>query len=191
MTNVQELWRNITAATLTCVILLTFADAGSFRWFIVGLTYAWFFEYFYHRCIGHTEFFPIAAEKHREHHREWRGENALSTDRAKQHLNESWYFFPAALLAHFLIPKLIFGWMPWPILIAFTLFYLQFEVFHWATHIEDNWLDNLLYGIPIVRSFRREQVNWHLWHHELPKERFNFTPPYPGDYIFGTDINWQ
>ena len=59
MTNVQELWRNITAATLTCVILLPFADNGSFLSFLVGFAYAWFFEYFYHRCIGHTEFFQL------------------------------------------------------------------------------------------------------------------------------------
>jgi len=189
MTNVGELWRNLIAAGITCGILLWFADAGTPLSFLVGLVYASFFEYFYHRCIGHSTVFPLAAEKHREHHREWRGEGALSNDRTKQHLNEAWYFFPAALLAHFSIAEFFFT-APWPMLVAFTLFYMQFEIFHWATHIEDNWIDDILYRIPVVKSFRREHVNWHLWHHKMPKEKFNFTPPYPGDYLFGTDIDW-
>ena len=188
MTNVGELWRNIFAAGLTCGILLSFANVGSSSSFLVGFIYAGFFEYFYHRYIGHSNIFPLAAEKHRDHHRTWRGS---STDRTKKDLNEAWYFFPVALLAHFLLGILFFGFVPWTMLVAFTLFYMQFEIFHWATHIEDNWLDAVLYNIPILKSLRREHINWHLHHHERPKERFNFSPPYAGDYLFGTATDWS
>ena len=192
-TNVAELWRNLTIGTLTCAALLFFCDAGSNLWILSGLLYAAFFEYFYHRCISHTEIFPLAAQKHRQHHRVWRGHTAISIDSARKHLNEDWYFFPAALLAHFAIGKFGFGYFPWQLAVAFTLFYLQFEFFHWATHMNDNWFDNWLSKkahrslvITVLYALRRQQAQWHLEHHEWPQTRFNFSPPYLGDKIFRT-----
>jgi hypothetical protein len=186
MTNVRQLHINVLAATTTMGVLLLFADSGSYLWFFGGLTYAWFFEYFYHRFIGHTNRLPIAAEKHRQHHREWRSEEAVSTDRTKPHLSEDWYFYPVALVTHFLVIKILFGVMPWEVLVAFTLFYLQFEIFHWATHIEDNCIDEFILEFPIVRGIRLRQIEWHIDHHDLPAENFNFTYPYPGDKVFHT-----
>lgn len=186
MSNVRTLWLNVITSSVTTIILLFFANGGSFLWFFGGLVYAAFFEYFYHRFIGHTDKFPLAAEKHRQHHREWRGEDLVSTDRMRPHLSEDWYFYPVALLLHFAIGKVVFGIFPWEVLIAFTLFYLQFEILHWATHIEDNCIDEFLLEIPVIRRIRLEQIDWHLWHHMLPKDNFNFTPPYPGDIVFQT-----
>lgn len=187
MTNVRQLWMNITTASITTIVLLFFADSGSFLWLLGGLAYAAFFEYFYHRFIGHTDTLPIAAEKHREHHREWRNVNVTSTDRMKPHLSEDWYFYPIALAAHFLAGKLLFEVFPWEILVGFTAFYLQFEILHWATHIEDNCIDEIILEWPIVRTIRLRQIAWHLDHHEIPRENFNFTPPYPGDKVFRTE----
>lgn len=189
MTNVGELWRNLIAAGATCVLLVPLADDGSLTSFIVGLLYAGFFEYFYHRYIGHTNLFSLASEKHRQHHREWRTGQARSTDRRRKHLNEAWYFFPAALLAHAIIPKLVGYPLPWTTLLAFTLFYTQFEFFHWATHITDNWFDSWLANSPKLRFvwvLRAQHIDWHLTHHMVPKSKYNFTPPYPGDVLFRT-----
>lgn len=187
MSNVRTLWMNIIMAGATTVVLLFFADGGSFLWFFGGLVYAIFFEYFYHRYIGHTDKFPLASEKHRQHHREWRGEDLVSTDRMRPHLSEDWYFYPVALLMHFAIGKVMFGIFPWEVLIAFTLFYLQFEILHFCTHIEDNIIDELLLEIPLLRDLRLIHIEHHLTHHGLPSTRFNFSYPYIGDRVFGTE----
>lgn len=184
MTNVVELWRNIAAASLTCGVLLPFCDNGSFPWFVVGLVYASFFEYFYHRCISHTEILPLASMKHRQHHRHWRSALARSANRNRQHLNEDAYFFPVALLAHFIVGRWLVGWIPYELLLGFTLFYLQYEVFHWCTHIHDNWVDRVLLSIPGVSWIREHHIRWHIRHHDVPRACFNFTPPYVGDVLF-------
>jgi len=185
MTNVEELWRNIIAASLTCGILCIFSDNGTYPWFVIGLVYASFFEYFYHRCISHTELLPLASIKHRQHHRHWRGGRVI--DRTRRHLNEDWYFFPVALLAHFAVAKFA-GWIPYELLLGFTVFYLQYEIFHWATHIKGNWIDDVLMGVPGIWYLRRQQIRWHLRHHDIPKSCFNFTPPYTGDHLLMTSM---
>lgn len=164
---------------------LGFGSPGSWIMLPLGLFYGVFFEYVYHRWFLHSNIGFLAA-KHRVHHRDYHGEEFRTTDRYRGNISEDWGFFPVALLIHASAMLVVLGSIPAVLVLSLWIFYAQFEVFHWATHMEGNIIDRLLLKLPVTRTVREVMILHHFIHHDMPKMNYNFTEPYLGDHLLGT-----
>jgi len=163
---------NAVTATLSgglpAIILCYFFRPGWGKWavgLVVGLLWATWFEYAYHRYLLHLPgtFF---AKEHLRHH--------MSVDMPEEaeHLNLGGS--PIYVIVLFVVNSLpviaadlLFklGIAP-GILAAFTLYFITTEEFHWRIHLGE-WLPP---GFCRARAY-------HLSHHEFPNARFNIFLP--------------
>ena len=152
---------------------------------LAGAFYTQLFEYAYHRLLMHGRWIRFITRRHLQHHRIFHGENFASRRiEDLQHVAGPWFLFPAILLAHYLMVRLVLA--P-ELVVAFlagcVLHYLAFELSHWFAHVEGNLFDRSLQRVPVVGELRRQQLIHHRVHHELPDRNFNFIPPYAGDHL--------
>lgn len=152
---------------------------------LAGVFYTQLFEYAYHRVLLHGRWIQFITRRHLQHHRIFHGENFASRRIEElQHVAGPWFLFPAILLAHYLMVRLVLA--P-ELVVAFlagcVLHYLAFELSHWFAHVEGNLFDRSLQRVPVVGALRRHQLTHHRVHHEFPDRNFNFSPPYAGDRL--------
>ena len=146
------------------------------RWivgFAVGLLWANFFEYAYHRFLLHLPgtFF---AQRHLGHHM------TVGTPTEAEHVNLGsspiWVFMlfvlngvPAVIGDVLFKSRIVPG-----TLVAFTAYFIITEEFHWRFHL-GGWLPP---------GFRSAKIN-HMAHHERPNAQFNIFLPL-WDRLLGT-----
>jgi Fatty acid hydroxylase superfamily len=149
-------------------VLCLFSPPSLGKWIIgvgLGLLWATWFEYAYHRFLLHLPgtFF---AKEHLRHHM------SVDTPAEAEHLNLGgspvWVVVLFAvnglpMIAADLLFKL--GIAP-GILVAFSLYFITTEEFHWRIHLGE-WLP------PGFRGTRA----YHLSHHDRPDTRFNIFLP--------------
>jgi hypothetical protein len=153
---------------LPAIMLYYFSRPGLAKWAIglfVGLLWATWFEYAYHRYLLHLPgtFF---AKEHLRHHM------SVDTPEEAEHLNLGGS--PIYVIVLFVVNgmpviagDLLFklGIAP-GILVAFSLYFITTEEFHWRIHL-GKWLPP---GFHAARAY-------HLSHHEYPSARFNIFLP--------------
>jgi hypothetical protein len=153
---------------LPAITLGLLFPAGPVRWlagFGVGLLWASWFEYAYHRFLLHLPgtFF---AKRHLGHHA------SVGTPTEAEHVNlGSSPIWVVALFAINGIPvvtaDLLFGWRVAPgIFLAFAIYFATVEEVHWRIHLGE-WLP------PVLGASRA----YHLTHHARPDARFNIFLP--------------
>ena len=161
---------------LPALLLGILFPAGFSRWlvgFVVGLLWASLFEYAYHRWLLHLpgSFF---GSRHLRHH----ATVGMATEAEHVNLGGA----PIWVVAMFAINglpvmllDLLFGLRIAPgMFIAFAVYFLVTEEFHWRIHL-GGWLP------PMVRGARA----YHFAHHERPDGRFNIFLPL-WDWVFET-----
>ncbi|HEY6181917.1 MAG TPA: sterol desaturase family protein [Terriglobales bacterium] len=150
------------------IALWYFARPSLGKWavgLILGLLWATWFEYAYHRFLLHLPgtFF---AKEHLRHHA------SVDTPAEAEHLNLGGH--PIYVVVLFLVnglpivtADLLFklGLAP-GILVAFSLYFVTTEEFHWRIHLGE-WLP---------AGFRGARA-YHLSHHDRPDRRFNIFLP--------------
>lgn len=159
-------------------------------WFVAGLLYTIFFEYWVHRYPMHLglPFLRHVRRNHVEHHRIFHGGNFRTTNPSDlTHISGRFWIFPVLLAGHYVLLTAV---VPLDAALAFLsasfLHYLAFEISHWLTHLEDNAVDRVLSRIPFVAKARAFQIEHHRAHHQTPIVAFNFNPPYLGDALVRT-----
>lgn len=158
----------ILCGCLPAITLCLFSRPTSRQWTIgllLGLLWATWFEYAYHRFLLHLPgtFF---AKEHLRHHM------SVDTPEEAEHLNLGGH--PVYVLVLFLVnglpviaTDLLFKLEFAPgILIAFSIYFVITEEFHWRIHLGE-WLP------PGFRGARA----YHLAHHDRPDARFNIFLP--------------
>jgi hypothetical protein len=150
------------------MVLCVFSPPSLGKWLIglgLGLLWATWFEYAYHRYLLHLPgtFF---AKEHLRHHM------SVDTPAEAEHLNLGGS--PIWVIVLFTVnglpvtaADLLFklGLAP-GILVAFSLYFITTEEFHWRIHLGE-WLP------PGFRGAR----SYHLSHHDRPDARFNIFLP--------------
>lgn len=173
----RMLTRNVGAAILTGAVLLLLAS-GLFGWkhwllgLLAGAVYSNAFEYFYHRVILHQTSGRL-YQNHQEHH--------TSFGKADEALHVSFGCSAGAIVVLILansVPAVLLDWLAGTgigagAVIAFTVYFVLFEEFHWRIHMG---------GLPKVFQFMRRH---HYAHHTGKRGAFNvFLPLF--DKIFLT-----
>jgi hypothetical protein len=196
--------RALGSAAVLCLIMLGgFRLAGTgfsllslvgLTWVFAGATYHHLFEYFLHRVVMHKGVRGCGLIKavHLEHHRIFQGANFRSRNRDDLlHVALLWFTFPTLFALHFVLFLLVLpvGYAP-PFFTGVVLYYAFYESCHWFTHVKDNAFDKLIARVPVVRVWRRRQIELHRIHHEGVTINFNFNPPYLGDRIWKT-LSWS
>ncbi|SRR6266496_323491 len=132
---------------------------------VVGLMWATGFEYAYHRFLLHWPG-TLCAKEHLRHHM------SVDTPAEAEHLNLGGH--PSYVMVLFAVNGLpIFaadlllklGLVP-GMLVAFSLYFVTTEEFHWRIHLGE-WLPP---------GFQRARA-YHLSHHDRPDRRFNIFLP--------------
>jgi hypothetical protein len=153
---------------LPAIALCIFSPPSWGRWFIglvLGLLWATWFEYAYHRFLLHLPgtFF---AKEHLRHHM------SVDTPTEAEHLNLGGSpIWVMGLFAINCLPVMVadqvfkLGIAP-GILVAFSVYFVTTEEFHWRIHLGE-WLP------PGFRGARA----YHLEHHMRPNARFNIFLP--------------
>ena|SRR3989344_5775980 len=163
---------------------------GSIKWFFIGAFYTHCFEYFHHRVPMHRgiKYLEALKDGHTKHHQVFAGKNfkRLFVEDSTT-LISRWYVFPILFTAHYALAALILPqWFVPAFFLGVVTNYAVFELCHWFTHLSDNYFDQVINRIPLLRTVRKQQIEHHRLHHLFPVVRFNFTPPYLGDRIFRT-----
>jgi len=156
-------------------------------WFVAGILYTNLFEYWVHRVPMHQGL-PLlrhVRRNHIQHHRIFHGGNFRTRNPSDlAHISGRFWVVPVLLAVHYALATAV---LPIEAALAFLsacfFHYLAFEISHWLTHLEDNPVDRMLSGIPLVASIRANQIEHHRIHHETPIGEFNFNPPYLGDAL--------
>ncbi len=170
--------------------LLHVAFVFSIGWFLWGLLYTHFFEYFFHRVPMHKglKFFRSIKISHMHHHQTFYGDYFQSRyPPSLEKITMKWYNFPILLSIHYVLALMILP--PTTILVFFAgvvCHFLMYESSHWFTHVKDNFLDRKMIHWPFIGRVRRYQISHHKIHHETPIVNFNFNVPPLGDFIFQT-----
>lgn len=142
--------------------------AGLRRWlvgFVLGLLWANFFEYAYHRFLLHLPG-TLLAQKHLGHHA------TVGTPIEAEHVNLGGSPIWVSLLfavncIPVLVVDLLLRFLIAPgALVAFTIYFMVTEEFHWRIHL-GGWLPPGFHG---ARGH-------HLAHHTRPNARFNIFLP--------------
>jgi len=153
---------------LPAIALCIFSPPSWGRWFIglvLGLLWATWFEYAYHRFLLHLPgtFF---AKEHLRHHM------SVDTPTEAEHLNLGGSpIWVMGLFAINCLPVMVadqvfkLGIAP-GILVAFSVYFVTTEEFHWRIHLGE-WLPP---GFGGARAY-------HLEHHMRPNARFNIFLP--------------
>jgi len=153
---------------LPAIALCIFSPPSWGRWFIglvLGLLWATWFEYAYHRFLLHLPgtFF---AKEHLRHHM------SVDTPTGAEHLNLGGSpIWVMGLFAINCLPVMVadqvfkLGIAP-GILVAFSVYFVTTEEFHWRIHLGE-WLPP---GFGGARAY-------HLEHHMRPNARFNIFLP--------------
>lgn len=161
------LTRNIVAALITAAVLLATGLFGWKHWVwgvLVGTFYANGFEYFYHRVILHQTSGKL-YHNHQDHHRSFgKADEALHVSFgcsagaivALLAINA----LPVFLIDHFTGVRAGAGAM-----IAFTIYFILFEEFHWRIHMG---------GLPKILQFMRRH---HYAHHTNKRGAYNVFLP--------------
>lgn len=179
-----RLRRNVCIAIILCIIGWYSGDSIK-HWpliIIFGIFYSMTLEYAYHKVVlhGNNEYFGPA---HREHHRKYRGNNLRVRKEDATDINESSHVFPLAWLCQWAVLDIIFGSVPAIFVSTICVYYIWYEISHWATHVVDNPIDKFMDRIPGVREVWLAQRVHHLEHHTNPMTNYNFTWPFIGDKL--------
>ena len=169
-------------------------SVGAACFFVAGGLYTHLVEYFYHKLAMHRTIhlgaFRFIDRRHLEHHRLFAGEDFQTRNgRNLREVTTQWYTFPVLFLIHYAV-----FWALFPPRYGAAFFlgvvgqFLFFEVSHWLTHVEDNVVDRMIAGIPLLSRIRAAQVEHHRLHHQRPLVNYNFTPPYLGDRLGRTRV---
>jgi len=169
-------WTAVLCGGLPAITLGVLFPAGPGKWlagFGVGLLWASWFEYAYHRFLLHLPgtFF---ARRHLGHHA------SVGTPSEAEHVNLGGSpIWVVALFAINGIPvmlaALLFGWRVAPgMFLAFAVCFVTVEEVHWRIHLGE-WLP----------SFLGASRAYHLQHHTRPDARFNIFLPL-WDTLLGT-----
>jgi len=164
----------------------------SILFFLMGLFYTHFFEWWFHHGPMHRRMrlIPEAIKlSHLEHHRVFHGNNYRSDDPEDlKYITGAYYRWPISFLVNYLLFIIIFPMQYGAIFfLGVFLHFTSYEVTHWFSHREaDNLFDKTLSHIPIINKLREIQIEHHRIHHEEPRWDFAFNPPYLFDHLFGT-----
>ncbi len=163
----RMLTRNIAAALITCAVLLVTGLFGWKHWFwgaLIGALYANGFEYFYHCVILHQTRGKLYSN-HQDHHR--------SFGKADEALHVSFGCSAGAIVALlvinavpvFFVERFTNANAGAGALIAFTIYFILFEEFHWRIHMG---------GLPKIFQFMRRH---HYAHHTNKRGAYNVFLP--------------
>jgi hypothetical protein len=150
------------------IIVAYFVPPSPLKWVVgllLGMLYANWFEYAYHRYLLHRPKSSFARE-HLRHHM------SVGTPEEPEHLNLGRSPLSVALMfvvnsPAVLIAALLLGIRVAPgMLVGFTAYFLMTEEIHWRMHTHE-WLP------PILDRPRR----FHLAHHDVPDSRFSIFLP--------------
>ncbi len=165
----------IVCGALPGVIIAAFWPPSPARWvigLILGLLYANWFEYAYHRYLLHKPKTSFAKEHLRHHMSVGMPEEPEHVNLGRSPLSVALMFVvnsPAVLIL-----GLLLGWQITPgMLVGFSVYFLITEEIHWRMHMHEwlpRWLD-------APRRF-------HLAHHDVPDSRFSIFLPI-WDFILG------
>lgn len=161
-------WTAILCGCIPAIALRIFSAPSLGKWIIglvIGLLWATWFEYAYHRFLLHLPgtFF---AKEHLRHHM------SVDTPEEAEHLNLGGS--PLYVVVLFVVNGLPMvaadlwfklGVAP-GILVAFSLYFIATEEFHWRIHLGES----LPPGFEAARAY-------HLSHHDRPNARFNIFLP--------------
>jgi sterol desaturase/sphingolipid hydroxylase (fatty acid hydroxylase superfamily) len=150
------------------IILAGFFPPSALKWLLgllLGLLYANWFEYAYHRYLLHRPKSSWAREHLRHHMSVGTAEEPEYLNLGRSPLSVALMFIvnsPAVVLV-----GLLLGWRIAPgVLVGFTAYFLITEEIHWRMHTRE-WLPAFL---DRARAF-------HLAHHEVPGSRFSIFLP--------------
>lgn len=183
----SRLRANLICAAAGLAVSIGFGSASS-GWpaFVLGLMWAQFAEYAWHRFILHGPD-SAARRQHLEHHRDFAAEHTINIeDDARNGINEDPMVFPTAFAIHAAFFFVLLGGFPAAFMAAICVHYAAFEMSHWAIHVRENPIDRVLRHLPGIRLLRGWQILHHFEHHDFPGHNFSFTPPYAGDVLLGT-----
>jgi hypothetical protein len=177
---------------VAAVSLVMIEDVRALEWLTIPLTFLYcnLAEYLGHRGPMHhkTRFLTGIFRRHTIEHHSFFTDEAISFDSPRDYRAVLFppillvFFFgffavPAGAILYFLIsPNVCF-------LFVFTaiFYYLNYELFHFAYHLDPQ---SRLGGLPVIRRLRRN----HVVHHDRAlMTRYNFNITYPiCDRLFGT-----
>lgn len=158
----------IACGALPGIVIAVFAPPNASKWLIgllLGILYANWFEYAYHRYLLHRPKSSFAREHLRHHMSVGTAEEPEYLNLGRSPLSVALMFVvnsPAVLLLGLLLGLRIAPGM----LVGFTLYFLMTEEIHWRMHTRE-WLPHFL---DKARSF-------HLAHHDVPGSRFSIFLP--------------
>lgn len=188
----SRLRANLLCAAACLAISIASGSPSRYPWvaFAVGLVWAQFAEYAWHRFVLHGPD-SDARQQHLEHHRVFRDEPTVGIAdlEAQNGITESPLVFPTAFAVHAAFFFFLIGGFPTVFMAAICIHYAAFELSHWAIHVRENPIDRALRHVPGVRRLRGWQILHHFEHHDFPNRNFSFTPPYAGDVLLGTRRN--
>ena len=158
----------ITCGALPGFILGGFFPPSALKWLLgllIGLLYANWFEYAYHRYLLHRPKSSWAREHLRHHMSVGTAEEPEYLNLGRSPLSVALMFIvnsPAVVLV-----GLLLGWRIAPgMLVGFSAYFLITEEIHWRMHTRE-WLP----------AFLDQSRTFHLAHHDVPGSRFSIFLP--------------
>jgi hypothetical protein len=180
---------------------------GFWAMFFLGLcAYYLSFEFLWHRFPMHyrfrfekpkllATFFRNARRSHGDHHATFHGKHFRSRDSARLlKVISPPYLFPMLFAIHYCVFRFVLVFPSAPLLAflaGITWGYMLFETVHWCTHVPGTIFDRIMHSfmhVPVLSGawwmWRYMQRHHHL-HHERVDRNFNFSAPFPGDFVSG------